>query len=93
MKEYKFTSTIHAGSNGGAYVIFPYDIREEFNKGRVKVQVSFEGVEYSGSIVNMGVLDDDGQICYIIGMLKSIRTQLNKDIGDTLVVIVKESEV
>ena len=29
-----------------------------------------------GSIVNMGVKDEDGNVCYIIGLLKSIRNQL-----------------
>ena len=40
---------------GGAYVRFPYDIRKEFGKVRIKVQAEFDGVPYSGSIVNMGI--------------------------------------
>lgn len=34
MKEYKFDSKIYASEvgKGGAYVIFPYDVREEFGK-------------------------------------------------------------
>ena len=46
--------------------------------------VTFDGIEYAGSIVNMGVRNEDGSICYIIGMLKSIRKQLGKADGDTI---------
>jgi hypothetical protein len=38
----------------------------------------------------MGVKNADGSICYILGILKSIRKQLNKDIGDTVKVTVIE---
>lgn len=55
MQTYNFESKIYASEvgKGGAYIIFPYDVREEFGKGRVKVQATFNGVEYQGSIVNM----------------------------------------
>lgn len=89
MKEYRFEAQIHPSEvgKGGAYVVFPYDIREEFNKGRVKVAATFDGVDYQGSIVNMGVKNADGSICYILGIRKDIRKQLNKDIGDTVKVV------
>ena len=35
-----------------------------------------------GSIVNMGLKNEDGSVCYIIGVLKSIRDTLHK--GDLL---------
>ena len=73
---------------GGAYVVFPWNIREEFGKGRVKVHAVFDGVPYDGSIVNMGVKDEAGEICYIIGVLKSIREAIGKQPGDTVRVIV-----
>ena len=73
---------------GGAYVVFPWNIREEFGKGRVKVHAAFDGVPYDGSIVNMGVKDEAGEICYIIGVLKSIRQAIGKQPGDTVRVIV-----
>lgn len=90
MKEYKFESKIYASEvgKGGAYIVFPYDVREEFNKGRVKVHATFDGVEYQGSIVNMGVKNEDGSICYILGIRKDIRKQLNKDVGDSVEVTV-----
>ena len=89
--EYTFDATLHEISeNGGAYVIFPWDIRKEFGKGRVKVNATFDGIEYAGSIVNMGVRNEDGSICYIIGVLKSIRKKLGKADGDTIHVVIKE---
>ena len=79
MKEYVFESTIYSSEigKGGAYVIFPYDLRAEWNKGRLKVQATFDGVDYQGSI------------CYILGIKKEIRKQIKKDIGDTVKVVVK----
>lgn len=88
---YRFRATIHTiPQNGGAYIEFPYDIRKEFGKGRVSVHVTFDGLPYDGSIVNMGVKNADGSICYIIGVLKSIREKLNKSEGDTVEVTVCE---
>lgn len=86
MKTYQFKATIQASQvgKGGAYVEFPYDLRTEFGRGRVKVHATFDGVPYDGSIVNMGVKHADGSICYILGVLKAIRQTLDKDIGDTV---------
>lgn len=86
---YQFDALIEPiPDKGGAFVRFPYDIRQEFGKGRVKVHVTFDGIPYDGSIVNMGVKNEDGSICYIIGMLKEIRNRLNKQPGDTVKVTV-----
>ena len=78
--------------SGGAYVAFPWDIREEFGKGRVKVHASFDGVPYDGSVVNMGVKNPDGSVCYIIGVTKAIRTALGKHDGDTIRVVIELRE-
>ena len=89
--EYTFDAILHEiPENGGAYVIFPWDIRKEFGKGRMKVNATVDGIEYAGSIVNMGLRNEDGSICYIIGVLKSIRKQLGKADGDTIHVVIKE---
>ena len=32
----------------GAYIAFPYDLKKEFGKGRVKVHVEFDGEPYGG---------------------------------------------
>lgn len=90
-KVYEFDAVIHEmKDNGGAYVVFPWDIREQFGKGRVKVHAEFDGVPYDGSIVNMGIKDEEGNICYIIGLLKAIRNSLNKHDGDTVHVTIVE---
>ena len=89
-KRYEYDAVLHEmEDNGGAYVEFPWDIRKESGKGRLKVHAAFEGIPYDGSIVNMGVKNDDGSICYIIGVLKSIRKRLNKKDGDTIHVVIE----
>ena len=86
-KEYQFTSKIYSvPDKGGAYIIFPYDVRKEFGKGRAKVHVTFDEIPYDGSIVNMGLKNADGSVCYIIGILKEIREKLNKKEGDLVIV-------
>lgn len=82
MRTYCFDAVIQQASKGGAYVVFPCDVRKEFGKGRVKVTALFDGVKYEGSVVNMGVKNEDGSITYIIG--------IRKDIGDMVHVEVQE---
>ena len=90
-KKYEYDTVIYEiPEKGGAYLIFPWNIREEFGKGRVKVHAVFDGIAYDGSIVNMGVKDDKGNVCYIIGMLKDIRRQLGKGAGDSVHMVVEE---
>ena len=86
---YEFEAVIHeAGGSGGAYVVFPWDVREEFGAGRVKVRALFDGIPYDGSIVNMGVKDPAGNTAYIIGVRKAIRKELGKGHGDRVHVVV-----
>lgn len=61
-----------------AYVEVPYDIKELFGKGRLPVNTTFDGVPYRGQVVKMGTP------CYIIGVTKAIRKQINKSFGDTV---------
>ena len=90
MKRYEYDTPLHeTPEDGGAYVVFPWDLRREFGKGRVKVHASFDGIPYDGSIVNMGLKKGDGSVCYLIGVLKSIRKKLNKADGDTLHVVIE----
>ena len=87
-KRYEYDTVLHEiNDNSGAYVAFPWDIREEFGKGRVKVHALFDGIPYDGSIVN-----PDGSVCYIIGVLKAIRNKLNKHDGDTIHVVISAEE-
>ena len=89
MRRFEYDAFLHETPGGGAYVAFPWDVRREFGKGRVKVHALFDGIPYDGSIVNMGLKNEDGTVCYIIGVLKSIRKALNKSEGDTLHVVIQ----
>ena len=90
-KTYEFDAPIQKVPDlDGAYIAFPYDIKEEFGKGRVKVAATFDGKPYEGSIVNMGIKNMDGSICYILGIRKDIRAKIDKQPGDTVRVTVKE---
>jgi len=93
-KIYQYDAVIQSADigSGGAYVPFPYDIRSEFGKGRVKVHATFDGIPYDGSIVNMGVKNADGSVCYIIGILKDIRKQIGKQPGDRIHVAIEERD-
>ena len=87
---YEYDAVLRVLPDGGAYVPFPWNIREVFGKGRVRVHAAFDGVPYDGSIVNMGVKNADGSVCYIIGVCKSIRQALRKGDGDTIHVVITE---
>ena len=83
MNTYEFGALIEPVTDtGGSFVRVPIDIRKVFGKGRVKVHATFNNVPYNGSVVNMGVKNADGSICYILGMPKAIRQQLHKQSGD-----------
>ena len=44
-KTYEFTALIEpVPDKGGAFVRFPYDLRQEFGRGRVKVRATFDSV-------------------------------------------------
>ena len=93
MKHFEYDALLHEDpDSGGAYVAFPWDLREEFGKGRVKVRASFDGIPYEGSIVNMGVKNPDGSVCYVIGVRKAIRQALGKGEGDTFRVVIEIRE-
>ena len=87
---FEFDAVLHELPVGGAYVVFPGDVRAIFGRGRVKVSASFDGVPYEGSVVNMGLKNPDGSVCYVIGVLKAIRQKLGKGDGDVLRVTIEE---
>lgn len=70
----------------GAYIAFPYNVKELFGKGRVKVHATFDGVAYDGSLVRMGTPG------HIIGLRKDIRQKINKHPGDNVFVTIQERE-
>lgn len=88
---YEYDAALHElKDSGGAYVVFPWDLRKETGKGRLKVHATFDGIPYDGSIVNMGLKHPDGSVCYILGVVKAIRAALGKGEGDTIHVIITE---
>jgi hypothetical protein len=90
-KSYEFIAEIKKVPDiDGAYIEFPYALKNEFGKGRIKVHAEFDGEPYDGSIVNMGVKNKDGSVCYIIGVKKDIREKINKGNGDKIVVKIIE---
>lgn len=87
MKRYEFDAVIKKVPNiDGAYVDFPYDVKKEFNKGRVKVIATFDGIEYLGSLVKMKTPN------HIIWLRKDIRKIINKQPGDIVHVTIQERE-
>ena len=66
-----------------SYVEFPWDIKETFGKGRVKVKVWFDDVFYRGSLVKMNGVA-------MLLMRKDVKAKVNKDYGDIVAVTVEE---
>ena len=88
--EHRFTARLErSGDMDAAYVVVPVDIRAEYGVGRLRVEATFDGEPYRGSVVNMGVRDANGNICYVIGITKAIRQRLGKSFGDTVAVTLR----
>ena len=86
-KKYEFDAVIRKVDGiDGAYVEFPFDVRAEFGRGRVKVRALFDGVPYDGSLVRMGTPG------HIIGLRKDIRAAIGKQPGDTVRVATTERD-
>lgn len=84
-KMFEFDALIkkHETLNSG-FIDFPYDVRKEFGKGRVKVKALIDGVEYHGSLVKMG-----GD-CHRIGINHEVRKETGKNPGDKVHVVIEE---
>ena len=92
-RRFEYDQVLHElPEKGGAYVVFPWNIREEFGAGRVKVHALFDGVPYEGSIVNMGLRGPDGEVVYLIGVRKDIRKRIGKKDGDRIHVVIEERD-
>ena len=90
-KTYRFSAKIEKVEGiDGAYIAFPHDLKKEFGKGKVKVHATFDGSPYDGSLVNMGVKNPDGSICYILGLRKDIRKKIGKQPGEIIEITIKE---
>jgi hypothetical protein len=88
MKKYKFRAIIQPGMGGGAGVVFPYDMEQEFGtRAKVPVKSTLDGVPYTGSLMKCGAAD------HMLAVLKGIREQIGKGPGDTIDVVVwKDAE-
>jgi hypothetical protein len=82
--KYEFKTIIkqHESLNA-AYIEPPFDIKEVFGAKRVKVKATFDGIEYRGSIVNMGG-------CIMLGLTKKIRNKIGKSFGDEIFVTLEK---
>jgi hypothetical protein len=87
MKKYKFKAEIQ-GADSGAYILFPHDVEKEFGtRGRVAVKATFDGAAYTGSLVKYGHPQ------HMLGVLKAVRRQIGKGVGDAVeVVLWKDDE-
>ena len=86
MKVYEFDAVIQTeGKVDSGYVEFPFDVEKEFGtRGQVKVIAKFDGYEYRGSLAKMGYR------CHLIGITKKVRSEIGKNPGDTIHVVVKQ---
>lgn len=83
----EFSAEIRVQDGGGAFVEFPYDVEKLYGaKGRVPVNVTFDGIAYRGSMVKMGGPK------HLLLILKEIRTKLGKGKGDKIHVMVELDE-
>ena len=86
-KTYEFEAIIKKVPDiDGAYIEFPFDVRNEFGKGRVKVHATFDGESYDGSLIRMKTPG------HILGIQKAIRAKISKQPGDTVWVTIRERE-
>ena len=86
-KTYEFEAVIKKVPDiDGAYIEFPFDVREEFGKGRVKVHATFDSEPYDGSLVRMKTPG------HILGVRKDIRAAIGKQPGDMVRVVLRERE-
>ena len=86
MKElYEFDAMIKKVPDiNGAYIEIPFDVKETFGRGRVKVHATFDGEAYDGSLVRMKTP------CHILGIRKDIREKIGKQPGETVHVTIRE---
>lgn len=93
----RFEATIEAADRGGACVRVPPDVVTTLGGGgRIPVHATFDGVDYRGSVVSMGAGRGGGGVGgggdRVLGVLKAIRRQIGKEIGDRVVVTLERDD-
>ncbi len=86
MKQFSFDAIIikHPKLNSG-YIDIPDEIMKEFgNRQRIKVKAKFDGYEYRGLIVKMGLPN------HCIGINQNVRKAIEKNPGDKISVSIEE---
>ena len=83
-EKFTFKATIEDAGGGGAFVRIPFDVEAAFGKKRVKIKATIEGEPYRGTLMRMG------EPCHILGILKSIREKIGKDLGDEIEMTLEE---
>jgi hypothetical protein len=78
-----FTAEIKNAGGGGAFVEVPFDVEEAFGSKRPKIKAMIEGVPYRGILTRMG---SDHHMLII---LKGIREQIDKTLGDEVKITVE----
>ncbi|MBB5912263.1 hypothetical protein BJY24_001130 [Nocardia transvalensis] len=74
----RFEAVIEPAGGNNAYIPVPPEVVAALGGGgRIPVRATFDGVDYTGSIVSMG----NGPC---IGLVKAIRAELGKQPGDTV---------
>jgi hypothetical protein len=78
MKVYRFTAKLKPARGGGAYILFPYDIEQEFGtKGRVPVNAQFNDAPYKACLLKYGHPQ------HMLPAPKAVREVTRKAPGDT----------
>jgi len=84
---FEFEAVIQAGDGGGAFILFPFDMHESFGTaGKVSVRATIDGVPYSGKLLKYGFPQ------HVLGLLKSLRSQIGKGPGDTVKIILRRAD-
>ncbi|MBM3124542.1 MAG: DUF1905 domain-containing protein [Chloroflexi bacterium] len=82
-QKHTFTATIMNAGGGGAFVEIPFDVEKAFDSKKPKVKAVIEGVPYRGTLVRRGGPN------HMLIILKGIREQIGKTIGDKVKVTIE----
>jgi len=86
-KIFEFDAVIQDGGEkwpSASCIHFPYDVEESFGtKGQVKINATFDGVPYRGSLANMGM-------GHILILRKDVKAKVGKSHGDIVRVTVQK---
>lgn len=76
------TELIKTEGSNSAYILFPFDVKESFDKrGVIRIRGTIDGIPIRSALSPM--LGKDG---YIMIVNKEIREKIRKTVGDTVVV-------